>query len=305
MIVKTEFSNMQVDTAQLTTMHELDLQALKKQGNEFITSVGVYKTNNNECHYRYNPDKTYMNVSTVSGYNASLRYAGEKMGVNILQSRIDFRFDSIDYTYQKLYKQNRLLLLLVAYKYNFKNLMNTDDPFELNEKSIKVQDVKGSNWHYAFEFYNKRICNPDSGIECRLEFRVNDIALSDVPEDEKADYYLQEVIAMCRSVVNQRDQTFTKFVQAQNKHLLRKWNEEVIQEQRYKQPLSKFLAKYADCFYTSFQVTEFIKSLGYTRYNDVSKDMRRKINFHLFSKKELAEYVDMIEAAAKKFREVT
>ena len=305
MIVKADYDPMQVDTAQFTTTQELDLIALKKQGIDFITSVGVYKTNNGECHYRYNPDKSHMDVSTASGYNASVHYASEKMGVNVLQSRLDYRLDSRNCTYHKLYKQNRLLLLLVAYKYNFKNLMNTDDPFELNEKSIKVQDVKGSNWHYAFEFYNKRVCNPDSDIECRLELRVNGIALSDVPEDEKTSYYLKEVVGMCRSVVNQRDQTFTKFVQAQNKHLLRKWNEEVVQEQRYKQPLSKFLAKYADCFYTSMQITEFIKSLGYKRYNDVSKDMRRKINFHLFSKRELAEYVDIIETYAKKFREVT
>lgn len=300
MIEKTELF-MQPDTAQIHTDKELDLLALRKQGIKFITSVGHYKTESGECHYRYNPDKTYMDVSTAAGYNVALHNSAEKIGVEVLQGRIDYRFDSFDNTYHRLYKQNRLLLLLLAYKYNFTNLMNTDDPFELQEKSIRVQDVKGSNWHYQFEFYNKKLCNPDSGIECRLELRVNGIALSDVPEDEKVTYYLDEIVEMCHGVVEVRDKTFTKFVQAQNKHLLRKWNEEVIQERRYKQPLSKFLAKYADCFYTSLQITEFIKALGYKRYNDVSKDMRKIINFHLFSKKELAEYVAEIERSASVF----
>lgn len=293
----------QPDTAQLHTDSELDLLALRKQGIEFITSVGHYKTESGECHYRYNPDKTFLDVSTAEGYNIALNYAIEKIGVKAVQGRIDFRFDSYDNTYHKLYKQNRLLLLLLAYKYDFKNLMNTDDPFELQEKSIRVQDVKGSNWHYQFEFYNKKLCNPESGIECRLELRVNGIALSDVPEDNKVTHYLTEVVEMCKSVAAVRDKTFTAFVQAQNKHLLRKWDEEVIQERRYKQPLSKFLAKYADCFYTSMQVTDFIKALGYKRYNDVSKDMRKMIKFQLFSKKELAEYVAEIERSATVFKD--
>lgn len=35
---------------------------------DFITSQGTYKRDD-ICHYRYNADKTYMDVSTVEGYN--------------------------------------------------------------------------------------------------------------------------------------------------------------------------------------------------------------------------------------------
>lgn len=297
MVIKTELFA-QIDTAQIQTKNEIDYKKF-----DFITSVGVYKTNSGDCHYRYNPDKTLMDVSNIEGYNDSLHNAAEQMGVEVLQSRIDFRFDSYDCSYKALYKQNRLLLLLMAYKYGFTNLMNTDDPFTLQEKSIKVQDIKGSDWTYQFEFYNKKLCSPQSGIECRLELRRSRLALSDVPEDDKPKEYLAELVGMCRSVVEVRDKTFTKFVQAQNVHLLQKWNEEVLQERRYKQPLSKFMAKYADCFYTSLQITEFVKALGYKRYNDVSKDIRKKINFQLFSKRELAEYVKEIERSATVFME--
>ena len=95
MVEKTKLF-MQPDTAQIHTDKELDLLALKKQGIEFITSVGHYKTESGECHYRYNPDKTYMDVSTAAGYNVALHNSAEKIGVEVLQGRIDYRFDSFD-----------------------------------------------------------------------------------------------------------------------------------------------------------------------------------------------------------------
>lgn len=285
----------QIDTAQIQTQNEINVLDF-----DFITSQGTYKRDD-ICHYRFNPQKTLYDVSTVDGYNMAFHTAAQLMGVDILQNRLDFCFDSYDNSYDKLYKQNRLLLLLVAYKYKFTNLMNTDNPFELQKKSIRVQNTKDSDWIYQFEFYNKRIQSPKSGIECRLELRRRKLELSDVIEDDKPKHYLQELMDMLKSVVSKRDTTFTEFVRAQNKYLLAKWQQEVITERAYKQPLSKFMAKYADCFYTSLQITEFIKALGYKDYNKRSQDIREKIMFQLFSKREMNDYVTEITRSATAF----
>jgi len=285
----------QIDTAQIQTTEEINIIKF-----DFITSSGIYKTNAGDCRYRFNPEKMGMKVNTVSGYNAALHNAIDMIGAECVQNRLDFCFDSM-IPYSDTYKQNRLLLLLVAHKYGFTNLMNTDDPFKLDKKSIKVQDTKDSNWTYQFEYYNKRIQSPKSGIESRLELRINKLALSDVPEDLKPETYLSEIIGMLQTVVDVRDSTFTEFVREQNKYLLAKWHEEVIEKQMYKQPLSKFLTKYADCFYTSLQITDFIKRIGNKNYNDTSKDMRKKIKFTLFSKKQMSEYVSEITRSAASF----
>jgi hypothetical protein len=91
-----------------------------------------------------------------------------KDATELFISRFDIRFDNYAAgSYMEYYKITGALLLLLAYRHNFKNRYQSFDPVGYVLKTIRIDN----NDDKQAEYYNKYLQKPELGIYARLELR--------------------------------------------------------------------------------------------------------------------------------------
>ena len=210
----------------------------------------TYEFSDNRAKVKVNPDKAYDNRCIVSytEYKDSVLKAlqQEEIDTPILR-RIDFRWDNMKDGYTTFYKINKALILCLDLYYKNDNRYESIDPLTLKEKSIRCE-----NRNIEAEYYNKKLQEPDSLIQSRLELRA-----------KRGKYY-----------VGMEPQYFAVFAERLNKAVCKKQLARLcnltfkaladrwVAEKDICSPCS-FLYKYRNAIYTKEMVIELCKYLGY------------------------------------------
>lgn len=242
--------------------------------------------------YRVNPSKTFIDISTFTGYQQALKQIFQLTAfVNPVKTRIDFAFDFYGVDYEKAHKRNKLLLLLIANKYDMFNRYQSADMLTTEQKTLRV-----SNQRLEIEAYNKVLQEPDSCIGCRVEFRSKKL-YDDSHEDSKE---LQEL-----------NNWFTKIASsltAENFDCLIHQLTNNIMERYIKERTERdfdnmaFIYKYEDFIFTAKQCKDIFALMGYARPDKQLTKYRKKYSgAEFFSLREMREYSLLFKAAAEKF----
>lgn len=261
-----------------------ETRRIKKEG---IDQLPKYK-------YRFNPDKTAIDTSTLDGYKIALAYMLECTAVNApVKTRLDFRFDLYTGNYADVFKLNKLLLLLLAEKYDIKNRYQCIDMLTGELKTLCIK-----NQYIEAEAYNKAIQEPESGIACRLELRSKKL-YDDEDEDGKELRELEKWyvrIADATTAVN-----YNKLIDGINKHLLERYSE--LKAKKAIATAAEFVTKYADFIFSTRQLVDLYKRMGFKNPNSAATQYKTKHRIECFSLNDLRNYAKTIRNSAAIFTE--
>ena len=244
--------------------------------------------------YRTNPDKTLYDTSTIEGYNTALSHIMEVSKLqNAVKTRIDFRFDEYTTQYEDLYKINKLLLLLVAEKYNIRNTFQSIDLASAKLKTLRIQGK-----YLEMECYNKQEEEPDSLIKCRLELRAKAL-YDDEDEQAKESRELENWLKRLEQVTDRKQGTFTALINRLNSHLIERYKEHTDRGQI--NSTSEFITKYADFIFTTPQLVNLYRRLNYKNPKAAASKYKSSHKIDFYSLRELRDYVQQIRKAAERF----
>lgn len=242
--------------------------------------------------YRINPDKTLIDTSTLEGYSAAMKYVYEVSALsNPVKTRIDFRFDFYGEDYERTSKANKLLLLLIAEKYEVKNRYQCIDMLTTEQKTLCIK-----NKYIEVEAYNKAVQEPNSCIPCRVEFRSK--ALYDDDEEERKELReLEKWFARIASATTADN--FNRVIEALNVHIMERYAKE--KQSRSFDDMA-FLYKYEDFIFTSKQMRELFVAMGYVRADKKLGQYRAKYRgVEFFSLRQIRDYTLTIRESAERF----
>ena len=242
--------------------------------------------------YRFNPDNTMLDTSTFDGYQEALDYMLKSSNlVDPVKTRIDFRFDYFNGRYADVFKLNKLLLLLLAEYCDIKNRYQCIDMLTAELKTLCIK-----NQYIEAEAYNKAIQEPDSGVMCRLELRSK--KLYDV--DAEAEKELRELdkwfirLTSCTTTFN-----FDKLIRGLNDNLMERYREG--QKRKAFANTAEFVTKYEDFIFSTRQLVDLYKRLGYNNPNSATTKYKRSHKLECFSLKDIRNYAQSIRASAEEF----
>lgn len=244
--------------------------------------------------YRTNPDKTLYDTSTIDGYKAALSHIMEVSKLqNSVKTRIDFRFDDYCNPYEDLYKINKLLLLLVAERYDIKNKYQSIDLESAKLKTLRIQ-----NKYLEMECYNKAEEEPDSPIKCRLELRAKAL-YDDEDEQNKELRELAKWLERLEQVTDKRQGTFTALIDRLNDNLIERYKEHTDRGQI--NSTNEFITKYADFIFSTPQLVDLYRRLNYKNPKAAASKYKSSHKIEFYSLRELRDYVQQIRKAAERF----
>lgn len=242
--------------------------------------------------YRVNPDKTLLDTSTLDGYKNAMSHVYEVCAlVNPVKTRIDFRFDFYGEDYERSSKLNKLLLLLLAEKYEVKNRYQCIDMLTTEQKTLCIK-----NKYIEVEAYNKTIEEPNSLINCRVEFRSKAL-YDDIDEDGKERKELEKWFVRMGSATTAEN--FNTIITKLNEHIM---------ERYYKDRVSRtfddmaFVYKYEDFIFTSRQMKDLFAAMGYSRADKKLHQYRKKYSgVEFFSLRQIRDYTLTLRKSAEVF----
>ncbi len=242
--------------------------------------------------YRINPEKTMIDTSTIGGYkNAMAHIMAVTAFTNPVKTRIDFAFDFYGEDYERTSKANKLLLLLIAEKYEVKNRYQCIDMLTTDQKTLCIK-----NKYIEVEAYNKAIQEPSGCIPCRVEFRSKAL-YDDEDEDNKELRELNKWFVRLGSVTTADN--FNTVIAKLNEHIIERYHKE--KASRNFNDMA-FLYKYEDFIFTTKQIKELFSAMGYTRTDKKLGKYRKEYKgVEFFSLRDIRDYTLIFRAAADKF----
>ena len=210
---------------------------------------------------------------------------------NPVKTRIDFRFDFYGEDYEKSSKLNKLLLLLIAEKYEVKNRYQCIDMLTAEQKTLCIK-----NKYIEVEAYNKAIQEENSMINCRIEFRSK--ALYDnIDEENKEKKEMEKWFVRMGSATTAEN--FNRLVAKLNEHIIEHYNKE--KASRSFDDMS-FIYKYEDFIFTSRQMKDLFAAMGYQRADKKLQQYRTKYSgVEFFSLRQIREYTLTLRKSADTF----
>lgn len=242
--------------------------------------------------YRCNPDNTLLDTSTFEGYQEAFDYIIETAAiVDPVKTRLDFRFDLYTGNYADVFKLNKLLLLLIAEKYNISNRYQCIDMYTGELKTLCIK-----NQYIEAEAYNKAIQEPQSGVNCRLELRSKKL----YDEDSEGDKELRELnkwyvrLADSTTAIN-----FDSLVKGLNDCLMQRYAEG--KAKRAFATAAEFVTKYADFIFSTKQLVDLYKRMGYKNPNSEATKYKQNHRLECFSLNDIRSYTKIIRESAARF----
>lgn len=279
---------MGVDTIQVRSDTETTLNTTEAP---YLSKLLTKDVESSTYYYKLNPDKAVnTQIYDFSTYEGAVAYMIDTLEfTNPVKTRIDFRIDSFDNNFNDLLKLNKLLIMLIAEQYKICNRYETRDFMTLQELTVRIQ-----NNRLEVENYNKAIEEPDGNVMSRLEFRSKKL-YDDTSEQVKE---LEEFNNWCKRL--DKSVTTGNFERLQQK-LTNVLAEEYKKAAAKGVTVSQFLYKYESSIFTSRQMTEFYRLLGYKDPAQQAKKYKLRHKIEYFSMKNLTDYVKKIKTCGENF----
>lgn len=242
--------------------------------------------------YRFNPDNTLLDTSTFKGYQEAYGYMVQtSMIVNPVKTRIDFRFDLMHGTYDDVFKLNKLLLLLIAEYCDIKNRYQCIDMLTAELKTLCIR-----NQYIEAEAYNKAIQEPKSGIACRLELRSKKLYDDDAEDTKELRELDKWFVRLANSTTTYN---INKLMTGLNDNLMQRYSDGKAKKTFATD--EEFVTKYADFIFTTRQLVDLYKRIGYQNANAKATRYKKSHNIECFSLNDIRNYTQSIRASAEKF----
>lgn len=263
------------------------------EGEEVFIPTGARKNNaTGKYYYKLNPDKGFgAPIHNCTDYYDTRCYMIKYLNMtNPLITRIDYRFDSYDDNFTGLLKLNKLLILLIAEAYAIGNRYYSIDPLTLEELCVRVQ-----NDRIEAENYNKGIEEPDGTVKNRLEFRSKKLYAENIDDGKEYSEYLKWCKRLDKAVTKQN---FEKLQAKLNDSLYVRYKEQSSQRGF---SVNEFLYKYQSSIFTSRQMSDFYKMLGYKDPEQQAKRYKQRKSIEYFSYRNVFDYVQMLKKSGAEF----
>lgn len=260
---------------------------LKSKDIPFVAENIRKSTRTSMCYYKLNPDKAIsQEIYHFSSYKGALKLMNDILQLeNPVKTRLDFKIDSFDNNYNALLKLNKLLILLLCEQYRLKNRYESRDPLTLENLTIRAQ-----NSRLEIENYNKAIEEPNGNVKNRLELRAKNLNNG----DEETEFH-----KWCeRLKKSATPQNFNKVLNKLTSALVDKYNSESS-----KIYVSEFLYKYENSIFSTVQLADFYRRLGYKDPEQQAKKYKRRRKIECFSLRDIQLYIDKITSSGKQFFE--
>ena len=258
---------------------------------DFVPTSSRVNNKTMKYFYKLNPDKGFgAAVYNSHDYYNTRDYMFDYLNMsNPVVTRIDYRFDCFDDNFNDLLKLNKLLIMLIAEQYKVNNCYESRDFMTLQELTVRIQ-----NDRIEVENYNKSIEEPDGDVMNRLEFRSKKL-YDDTTGAAKEE---REFRRWC----NRLDKSVT----ADNFNRLQKRLTDILVNE-YKKvqgdgvTVSQFLYKYENSIFTSKQLRDFYRQLGYKAPTQTSKHYKQRRGIEYFSFKNIRDYANKIKESGAVF----
>lgn len=279
---------MGIDTIQVKSDTEA---AIARAEAPYISKTLTKDVDSSTVYYKLNPDKALnTQIYDYGTYIEAVELMIDSLELtNPVKTRIDFRVDSFGNNFNGLLKLNKLLIMLIAEQYKVNNRYETRDFITLQELTVRIQKDR-----IEVENYNKAIEEPGGDVMNRLEFRSKKL-YDDSAETAKE---AREFTAWCDRL--NKSVTGENFDRLQKKltNILVKEYRRVAQDGV---TVNQFLYKYESSVFTSRQMTEFYKQLGYKDPEQQAKKYKKRRNVEYYSMKNLTDYVNKIKCSGRNF----
>ena len=282
--LKNEGIFMGIDTIEVRSNTPTPYNNIDKQ---FMRKIERRDTNTESYTYILNPDTANSNIPI---YDCSTYYNISDYMINSLElteptkTRIDFRFDCFNNNYEKYAKLNKLLILLIAYKYNLLNIYESTNPLILKPLTVRAQNTR-----LEVENYNKALESPNDIVKNRLEFRSKQLYNND---NESIKEY-SEFKKWCERI--QESITPENYKALQDSLNTALYGNYLIEQQETRNfSVNEFLYEYRNSIFTSKQLADLYKRMGYNDPEQSAKKYIKRKGAVLFSLKDLKIYTDIL-----------
>lgn len=277
---------MSVHTIQIKCDKEItqDIQLLP-----YVNNKGV-KNPNGTYSYIINPNKYNGEVNSYAEYvSARDSIINCLEPVNPVITRIDYAINCYEDNFDRLYKLNKVLILLLCIKYNIDNRYGSFDLLTNRMLCSRVQKPR-----LEIENYNKLLEAPSDKTKNRLEFRSKQ--LYKVQQDKEYSEFLKWIDRINESV---NEKNYKNLQNITNDILYQEYN---VEKEKRGFNTKSYIYKYNKDFFTQAQLADFYQRTGL--YKD-PKAQARKYKYYndieYISLELLLEYANIIKQAGTIF----
>lgn len=257
----------------------------------YINNKGV-KNPNGTYSYIVNPNKYSGEVNSYSEYVSARDSIINCLElVNPIITRVDYTINCYEDNFDKLYKLNKALILLLCIKYNLDNRYGSFDLLTNKLLCSRVQKPR-----LEIENYNKSLENPNDKTKNRLEFRSKQLYKAQ-PNKEYSEFL--KWVERMQEAVNK--ESYNNLQKIANNILYYEYN---IEKEKRGFNTSSYIFKYDNDFFTQAQLADFYSRTG--RYKNPQAQARKyKYNHDIeyIPPDLLMEYTKIIERAGTIFFE--
>lgn len=261
---------------------------------QFMRKIERRNTNTESYTYILNPDKANSNIPI---YDSDTYYTISDYMINSLElteptkTRIDFRFDCFNDNFEKYEKLNKLLILLIAYKYNLDNCYESINPLILKPLTVRAQ-----NKYIEVDNYNKALASPNDIVKNRIEFRSKQLYHN---KNESVKEY-NEFLKWCERI--KESITPDNYKALQDNMNIALYNNYMTEQQSIKHfSVNEYLHEYRNNIFTNRQLADLYRRMGYKDPYQSAKKYTKRKGVVLFSLKDLSLYSDMLIKSGNRF----
>lgn len=229
---------------------------------------------------KINPNEYRGAVISVSDFEDVMSHIAEDLGIkNYTITRVDYAIDDCSPgSFEKNFKINKLLVLLLGHKYKSSNQYESKDPITHDTLTIRI-DTDG----IQVEFYNKEIQSKGTSTTIsRQEFRSKRLAKT----KHSVMYELKFWCVRLRGLPD----LLNAFTDICNRSLIQLWEEE--RSSKTVTSKKEFIRKYQDSIYTDQQLDSLCLLLGSTKA--YGREVKYKVGIKTITTAELKDYISQI-----------
>ena len=234
-----------------------------------------------------NPNKYSGYISCFSDFKKISQDILLRLGIdNYTIKRVDFRLDSREDNYNELLKINKILILLLGFKYKTSRYQSIE-PLSLDQLTIRIQ-----NSSFEVENYNKKLQSDGlDEVQNRLELRKKRLYYIDLNELEATALYWKIRLANCLIYYNSLQKMC-------NDALLKRWKQE---KEVQVNTQTEFIRKYQQNIFTCTQLKELLSAMGIENSQKAAYNLAYTNQIQYISPQNIDTYIEKIALALMNF----
>lgn len=284
---------MSVDTIQIDSKVKVevnsDLKKILHEEPRYNTRTGMYKYVANINNASEDGEQIYK-YSEYQKHKSDFIMTAKVCDANTV--RVDLAFDSFDGDYKKLVTKVKYLIMLIANKYDIKNVYEC-----INQWTLACNSVNIKGQYFDVECYNKdeqeNKSENENGIKIRLEFRIKKLYNKDKEEQKEVIAFNNLKTILSKAV---SDSNISELHDKMLEILLTKVN-----EHNNKNKVDETLTMYQHNIFSRDILESVYSALDYHDVKQKAKRFIQKKELILYTDKDMKMFVDCLIKTGEKY----